>query len=87
MKHVGVYVRVHTCRLKYAQNSKMTLKKMFNLKIMVISRTKDIYNDSDIEIKNKIEQVNNVPQINENHELQSEDIVAQKSIQENTATS
>ena len=60
---------------------------MFNLKIMVISRTKDIYNDSDIEIKNKIEQVNNVPQINENHELQSEDIVAQKSIQENTATS
>ena len=41
VKHGGVYIRVHACRLQHTQNSQMTsTKKILNLKIVVMLRTK-----------------------------------------------
>ena len=41
VKQVGVYIRVHGCRLLDAQNSQMTSwKKISNVKVVVMLRTK-----------------------------------------------
>ena len=92
VKHGGVYIRVHGCRLLDAQNSQMTsMEENIECESSGDAENKnealDIYDDSDIEINNEIEPVNNVPQIDENNEQQIKDIVAQKSNHANTATS
>ena len=92
MKHVDVYLTVHVCRLKHAQNSqkrstKENIESENSGNVENKNAPLDIQDDSDIEINNEIEQVNNVSQIDENNEQQNEDIVAQKLNQANTATS
>ena len=91
VKHGGVYIRVHACRLQHAQNSQMTSAKE-NIESQnsgIVENKKeplDISGDSDIEINNEIDQVNNVPQIHENDQ-HNENIVARKSNKASTATS
>ena len=92
VRHFGVYIRVHACRLQHAQNSQLTSAKEnieFENSGNVENKNEplDIYNDSDMKINNEIEQANNVPQIDENNEQQNEDTIAQKLNQANTATS
>ena len=66
VKHGGVYIRVHACRLQQAQNSKMTstkenIESEHSGNVETKNEPLNIYDDSDIEINNEIEQVNNVP--------------------------
>ena len=75
VKHDGVYIRIHACRLLHAQNSQMTsTEENFESKNSgnepnksephdIFDDPLDIFDDSDIEINNEIVQVNNVPQI------------------------
>ena len=72
VKHDGVYIRIHACRLLHAQNSQMTsteenIESKNSGNVESKNEPLDIFDDSDIEINNEIVQVNNVPQIDENN--------------------
>ena len=72
VKHDGVYIRIHGCRLVHAQNSQMTsteenIESKNSGNVESKNEPLDIFDDSDIEINNEIVQVNNVPQIDENN--------------------